>query len=106
MRINVIVAGVMLAAGPLTMAAAERQPGPDTFAINIDLDELQTVEGSDAFDARLERNAHSYCHSSAPTANSSSIAMCEGRVITAVESAVIDAADDDGTAILWRARRP
>ncbi|MEM7740590.1 MAG: UrcA family protein [Pseudomonadota bacterium] len=106
MRIDAIVAGLVLAAGPISMAAAQSPSGPDTFAIHIDLDQLQTTEGSDAFDARLERNAHAYCQSSAPTANSSSIATCEGRVISAVETAVIDAASDEGTPIVWRAGYP
>ncbi|MEM0929295.1 MAG: UrcA family protein [Pseudomonadota bacterium] len=102
MRFNTIAAAIGLAAGTSLMAAAHAQTGPDTFAINIDLDTLQTIEGAEAFDSRLERSAHRYCHSSAPTASASSIEGCESRVISAVEAAVADAAAEEGTPIVWR----
>ncbi len=102
MRINTIVAGIVLAAGGSLMSAAQAQSGPDTFAININMDELQTIEGAQAFETRLERSAHRYCHTSAPTASRSSIETCEGSVISAVEAAVADAAAEEGTPIIWR----
>ncbi|MEO1658112.1 MAG: UrcA family protein [Pseudomonadota bacterium] len=102
MRINTIAASFVLAAGGCLMSAAQAQEGPDTFAIDIDFEQLQTIEGAQAFETRLERKAHNYCHSSAPTASTSSIRDCQGRVISAVEAAVADAAADEGTPILWR----
>jgi len=102
MRINTIAAALVLAAGGSLMGIAQAQTGPDTFAINIDMNELQTIEGAQAFENRLERSAHRYCHTSAPTASRSSIETCEGSVISAVESAVVDAAAEDGTSIIWR----
>ena len=102
MRITTIVASLALAAGGSAMAAAQAQSGPDSFAINIDIEQLKTAEGARAFDERLRRQAHSYCHSEAPTASESSLRDCEARVVAAVQDAVSNQAANEGTAVLWR----
>lgn len=72
-------------------ATASAEEALDEFRIDVVLEDLETSEGSEEFDRRLQRAARRYCQDNYLGSDRRALRSCEEAVV----AAVYDALEDD-----------